>query len=31
MSFLILLAAKEIDPKELDFLLRFPVVINVTT
>ncbi|CAF4843289.1 unnamed protein product, partial [Rotaria magnacalcarata] len=26
MSFLILLAAKEIDPKELDFLLRFPVV-----
>ena len=31
MTFLILAVAKEIDPKELDFLLRFPVQINVTT
>ncbi|CAF3393401.1 unnamed protein product [Rotaria sp. Silwood1] len=31
MSFLILLAAKEIDPKELDFLLRYPVIPNVTS
>ena len=31
MAFLILTAAKEIEPKELDFLLRFPVQTNVST
>ena len=31
MTFLILAVAKEIDPKELDFLLRFPVQVGVTT
>ena len=31
MAFLILTAAKEIDPKELDFLLRFPIQLNVTS
>ena len=31
MVFLILAAAKEIDAKELEFLLRFPVQTNVTT
>jgi len=31
MAFLILTVAKEIDPKELDFLLRFPIQTNVTT
>jgi dynein heavy chain, axonemal len=31
MAFLILLTSKEIDPKELDFLLRFPVQPNVTS
>jgi dynein heavy chain len=31
MVFQILLTNKEIDPKELDFLLRFPVQTNVTT
>lgn len=31
MVFQILLTAKEIEPKELDFLLRFPVQTNVTT
>lgn len=31
MVFLILQAAKEIDSKELDFLLRFPIIANVTS
>ncbi|CAF1004056.1 unnamed protein product, partial [Didymodactylos carnosus] len=31
MAFLILLVQKEIDMKELDFLLRFPIVPNVTS
>ena len=31
MAFLILASNKEIDTKELDFLLRFPVTLNVTT
>ena len=31
MTFLILAVAKEIEPKELDFLLRFPVTTNVTS
>jgi dynein heavy chain len=31
MAFQILLYSKEIDPEELDFLLRFPVVPNLTS
>ena len=27
----VLLSAKQIDPSELDFLLRFPVVLNATS
>lgn len=30
-TFQILLMKKEIDPKELDFLLRFPAVMNVSS
>lgn len=30
-TFQILLTKKEIDPKELDFLLRFPAVMNVSS
>lgn len=31
MAFLILMMNKEINPVELDFLLRFPVMVNVTS